>query len=170
MASVQKPARNTRQLSMVWQAIKDDKSHPTADQVYARVRRKLPNISLGTVYRNLQKLVVSKKAAGVNAWARSTFRSAGTAPSAFHLRSVRSCLRCAGRSSTRYPAIKASRRRFHRYIASAGLLWHLQRLLFLRRSTLCCNRRALGQSAGRNDARCTSGISRSPRDVHEEEK
>ncbi|HET7009030.1 MAG TPA: transcriptional repressor [Candidatus Binatia bacterium] len=61
MASVQKPARNTRQLSMVWQAIKDDKSHPTADQVYARVRRKLPNISLGTVYRNLQKLVVSKK-------------------------------------------------------------------------------------------------------------
>ncbi len=61
MASVQKPARNTRQLSMVWQAIKDDKSHPTADQVYARVRRKLPNISLGTVYRNLQKLVVSRK-------------------------------------------------------------------------------------------------------------
>jgi Fur family transcriptional regulator, peroxide stress response regulator len=61
MASVQKPARNTRQLAMVWQAIKDDKSHPTADQVYARVRRKLPNISLGTVYRNLQKLVVSKK-------------------------------------------------------------------------------------------------------------
>jgi Fe2+ or Zn2+ uptake regulation protein len=46
---------------MVWQAIKDDKSHPTADQVYERVRRKLPNISLGTVYRNLQKLVASKK-------------------------------------------------------------------------------------------------------------
>jgi Fe2+ or Zn2+ uptake regulation protein len=61
MASTQKPARNTRQLAMVWQAIKDDKSHPTADQVYERVRRKLPNISLGTVYRNLQKLVASKK-------------------------------------------------------------------------------------------------------------
>jgi len=61
MTSVPKPARNTRQLSMVWQAIKDDKSHPTANQVYARVRRKLPNISLGTVYRNLQKLVALKK-------------------------------------------------------------------------------------------------------------
>lgn len=55
------PARNTRQLAMVWQAVKDDKSHPTADQVYERVRRKLPNISLGTVYRNLQKLVALKK-------------------------------------------------------------------------------------------------------------
>ena len=61
MASTQIPARNTRQLAMVWQAIKDDKSHPTADQVYERVRRKLPNISLGTVYRNLQKLVALKK-------------------------------------------------------------------------------------------------------------
>ena len=61
MASPQNPARNTRQLAMVWQAIKDDKSHPTADQVYEKVRRKLPNISLGTVYRNLQKLVALKK-------------------------------------------------------------------------------------------------------------
>lgn len=61
MASTRNPARNTRQLAMVWQAIKDDKSHPTADQVYERVRRKLPNISLGTVYRNLQKLVALKK-------------------------------------------------------------------------------------------------------------
>jgi len=61
MALAQNPARNTRQLAMVWQAIKDDKSHPTADQVYERVRRKLPNISLATVYRNLQKLVVLKK-------------------------------------------------------------------------------------------------------------
>jgi len=61
MASIQTSARNTRQLAMVWQAIKDDKSHPTADQVYELVRRKLPNISLGTVYRNLQKLVALKK-------------------------------------------------------------------------------------------------------------
>ena len=31
--------------------------HPTADNVYAAVREKLPNISLGTVYRNLMQLV-----------------------------------------------------------------------------------------------------------------
>ena len=61
MASTEKLARNTRQLAMVWQAIEHDQSHPTAEQVYDRVRRKLPNISLGTVYRNLQKLVTLKK-------------------------------------------------------------------------------------------------------------
>lgn len=61
MASVGKQARNTRQLEVIWSAIQHDKSHPTADQVYNKVRRKLPNISLGTVYRNLQKLVAENR-------------------------------------------------------------------------------------------------------------
>jgi Fe2+ or Zn2+ uptake regulation protein len=54
-------ARNTRQLEVIWDAVKDDKSHPTADQIYDKVRKRLPSISLGTVYRNLQKLVAEKK-------------------------------------------------------------------------------------------------------------
>ena len=54
-------ARNTKQLEVIWAAIQNDKSHPTADQIYERVRRKLPRISLGTVYRNLQKLVATNK-------------------------------------------------------------------------------------------------------------
>lgn len=32
------------------------KDHPTADQVYTAMRTKIPNISLGTVYRNLNLL------------------------------------------------------------------------------------------------------------------
>lgn len=59
--SVHRNQRNTRQLAVIWDAIKDEKSHPTADQVYDKVRRQLPNISLGTVYRNLQKLVLDEK-------------------------------------------------------------------------------------------------------------
>jgi Fe2+ or Zn2+ uptake regulation protein len=31
-------------------------SHPTADQIYDEVRKEIPNISKGTVYRNLQVL------------------------------------------------------------------------------------------------------------------
>jgi Fe2+ or Zn2+ uptake regulation protein len=54
---VAKQSRNTKQLELIWQAIKDDATHPTADQVFLKVRRHLPTISLGTVYRNLQKLV-----------------------------------------------------------------------------------------------------------------
>ncbi len=33
------------------------KEHPTADMVYMNVRQEFPNISLGTVYRNLKLLV-----------------------------------------------------------------------------------------------------------------
>jgi Fur family peroxide stress response transcriptional regulator len=54
---VTKQRRHTQQLELIWQALKDDPTHPTADQVFLKVRRQLPNISLGTVYRNLQKLV-----------------------------------------------------------------------------------------------------------------
>lgn len=54
-------SRNTKQLKVIWDAVKNDKSHPTADQIYDKVRKRLPNISLGTVYRNLQKLVADEK-------------------------------------------------------------------------------------------------------------
>lgn len=61
MAKARSHARNTKQLRIIWDTVKDDKSHPTADQIYDRVRKKLPSISLGTVYRNLQKLVADEK-------------------------------------------------------------------------------------------------------------
>lgn len=61
MSSARKNARNTKQLEVIWDAIKDDTSHPTADQIYDRVRKLIPKISLGTVYRNLQKLVADQR-------------------------------------------------------------------------------------------------------------
>jgi Fe2+ or Zn2+ uptake regulation protein len=61
MAHRRGPARNTKQLALIWSAVKNDKSHPTADQIYDRVRKKSPRISLGTVYRNLQKLVADER-------------------------------------------------------------------------------------------------------------
>lgn len=36
-------------------------NHPTAEEIYEGVRKVLPNISLGTVYRNLNELVSNKK-------------------------------------------------------------------------------------------------------------
>ena len=61
MVKTRKQARTTKQLGTIWEMIKNDNSHPTADQIYDRVRKKLPSISLGTVYRNLQKLVADQK-------------------------------------------------------------------------------------------------------------
>ena len=50
--------RTTRQLALVLEAVQASGiEHPTADRVFRHVRRELPTISLGTVYRNLQRLV-----------------------------------------------------------------------------------------------------------------
>ena len=46
----------TRQRRMVLDVFRTPGRHFTADDVYVRVRRKLPGISLGTVYRNLDIL------------------------------------------------------------------------------------------------------------------
>jgi len=51
-------ARTTRQRALVLAAVRGSGvEHPTADLVFASVRAELPHISLGTVYRNLQRLV-----------------------------------------------------------------------------------------------------------------
>ena len=48
--------RSTRQRRVVLDVLRSTKSHPTADWVYEQVRQEIPNISLGTVYRNLKLL------------------------------------------------------------------------------------------------------------------
>lgn len=48
--------RITRQRRIMLDQIKMMKSHPTACQLYDAVRQKLPDISLATVYRNLELL------------------------------------------------------------------------------------------------------------------
>jgi Fur family transcriptional regulator, peroxide stress response regulator len=48
--------RLTRQLAAVYDALAASHDHPTADQLFHRVRRLQPRVSLGTVYRNLDKL------------------------------------------------------------------------------------------------------------------
>jgi len=51
-----KTLRLTRQRAIILEELKRTRTHPTADEVYATVRRRLPRISLGTVYRNLEVL------------------------------------------------------------------------------------------------------------------
>lgn len=46
----------SRQRQMIKDFLMTRKDHPTADVVYMNVREKYPNISLGTVYRNLTLL------------------------------------------------------------------------------------------------------------------
>lgn len=50
--------RNTVQLSLVADAVKNLRSHATAEEIYAEVVKTHPNVSRATVYRNLNKLVL----------------------------------------------------------------------------------------------------------------
>ena len=51
-----KKTRNTRQRGIILDILRESHEHPTAEMVYREARRVLPNISLGTVYRNLNFL------------------------------------------------------------------------------------------------------------------
>jgi Fur family peroxide stress response transcriptional regulator len=48
--------RKTKQREAILKVLTGTTSHPTADWIYNEVRREIPNISLGTVYRNLKLL------------------------------------------------------------------------------------------------------------------
>jgi Fe2+ or Zn2+ uptake regulation protein len=57
--------RFTRQRSAVYAYLSSVNSHPTAEHVFAAVRRRIPNISLATVYKALEALVASHVAARI---------------------------------------------------------------------------------------------------------
>ena len=49
--------RNTRQKKLIYDIIVNSYTHPTALQIYKEAINVIPDISLGTVYRNLNMLV-----------------------------------------------------------------------------------------------------------------
>jgi len=48
--------RMTRQRKIILEEVRKVNTHPSADEIYEMVRLRLPRISLGTVYRNLEIL------------------------------------------------------------------------------------------------------------------
>ncbi len=48
--------RKTKQREAILEVLKNTTSHPTADWVYQEVRKQMPQVSLGTIYRNLKVL------------------------------------------------------------------------------------------------------------------
>ena len=51
--------KRSKQRDMIKDFLMGRNDHPTADVVYMNVRQQNPNISLGTVYRNLTTLLSS---------------------------------------------------------------------------------------------------------------
>ncbi|MCQ2566039.1 MAG: transcriptional repressor [Clostridia bacterium] len=48
--------RYSKQRELILETLKGVCSHPTADELYGMVKKAAPDISLGTVYRNLNQL------------------------------------------------------------------------------------------------------------------
>lgn len=62
----EKQKRMTKQKRVVYEVLASTKSHPTADWIYQQARREVPDISLGTIYRNLQVLLTENKIRELN--------------------------------------------------------------------------------------------------------
>jgi Fe2+ or Zn2+ uptake regulation protein len=54
--ATQRMLRETKQRRAILDELRKLKTHPTADELYGIVRKRIPRISLGTVYRNLDIL------------------------------------------------------------------------------------------------------------------
>jgi Fur family peroxide stress response transcriptional regulator len=48
--------RETRQREAILKILRNTRAHPNADWIYEEVKKEIPNISKGTVYRNLKVL------------------------------------------------------------------------------------------------------------------
>ena len=79
----------TRQRRIILEELKKTDSHPSADDIYERVRARLPRISLGTVYRNLQLLADRDMIQKLDLGGRQS-RFDGTVENHYHMR----CLNC----------------------------------------------------------------------------
>ncbi len=81
--------RLTRQRRVILDELRSLKTHPTADELYNRVRKTLPRISLGTVYRNLETLSESGDIRKLE-FGGGQMRFDGDVKDHYHIR----CLRC----------------------------------------------------------------------------
>jgi len=82
-------SRGSKQRDTILRVVKNSKDHPRADWVYDEVRREIPNISMGTVYRNLKTLAKSGDIRQLEL-ADGTSRFDGNTDSHYHFR----CEKC----------------------------------------------------------------------------
>jgi Fe2+ or Zn2+ uptake regulation protein len=88
-SSGEKMTRMTRQRAVILEELRKVNTHPSADEVYTMVRKRLPRISLGTVYRNLEILSESGEIQTLELGC-TLKRFDGTVKNHYHIR----CQRC----------------------------------------------------------------------------
>ncbi len=84
-----KKQRITRQRKVILEELRKVTSHPTADEIYQMVKKRLPNISLGTVYRNLEVLSESGEIQKIDV-DKNRLRYDGNPEEHYHIK----CIKC----------------------------------------------------------------------------
>ena len=79
----------TQQRQVILEELRNVNTHPSADEIYEMVRKRLPRISIGTVYRNLEILCASGEIQKLE-FGCSLKRFDGVATAHYHI----SCLDC----------------------------------------------------------------------------
>lgn len=79
--------RITHQRQVILEELRSVKTHPTADELYAMVRQRMPRISLATVYRNLEWLAAQGIVQKIEVGGRQK-RFDGTTAEHAHIRCV----------------------------------------------------------------------------------
>lgn len=92
--------RNSKQRQVILEELLKATSHPTADELFALVRRRLPRISLGTVYRNLDVLCRWGKVARLQTGG-GQYRFDGNSTSHYHV----FCLKCGRADDVAGPSV-----------------------------------------------------------------
>ena len=82
-------SRGSKQRDTILRVVVNSKDHPRADWIYDEVRREIPNVSMGTVYRNLRYLAKSGEIRQLE-MADGTSRFDSNTDSHYHFR----CERC----------------------------------------------------------------------------
>jgi len=95
--------KNSKKRQVILEALAATTAHPTAQELYQQLKPDYPDLSLGTVYRNLSLFAEEGDAMSVGVFRGQERFDARTNPHA-HLH----CVQCAGSSTCRCPA---SRRR-----------------------------------------------------------
>ena len=84
-----KEKRMTKQRQIILETVRNNKCHPTADWIYEQAKKTLPDLSLGTVYRNLNKLKEEGKILELS-YGSSFSRYDGNPENHYHL----ACIKC----------------------------------------------------------------------------
>lgn len=70
-----KGTRDSKQRKIIEEYLKENNNHPTATEIFDHVRGKMPNVSMATVYRNLDILARTGKLQRLSIGSKSRFDS-----------------------------------------------------------------------------------------------